>query len=194
MTTTSPRYAVGALVLSFTLAVVGCSSDDSSPDATTTSSGGSEPSGDAVEIPQVDVSEVDDYVVGTDVAVGQTADAGGLLITVESISAGDETPEPDSGAATTINVAATVENTTDLELAGPDVYTVCADDGRGAIALETSEIASLETVPAGGSLGGTYVVGVPDDCTEVLLQARVLPTEVGGDHIAQWAVPPDVLS
>ncbi|MCZ7529807.1 MAG: hypothetical protein M5U31_05375 [Acidimicrobiia bacterium] len=187
---------VGGAVL--VVALAGCSSDDSGSDATTTTavpstSGGSEPTGDVVEVPQVVLSDTDDYAHGTDVSIGQTADAGGVLITVESIAPGTEELNPESGSSTTIDVVATVENSTDVDLAGPDVYTVCADDGRSAIALESSEIASLETVTAGESLSGAYFVDVPGDCTEVLLQARVLSTQGGTDHIAQWRVPPEAM-
>ncbi|MEZ5171603.1 MAG: hypothetical protein R3A49_12790 [Acidimicrobiia bacterium] len=191
---TSRWHVAGAAVIAVALA--GCSSGDGSSGdtgTTTSTTAGSAPAEDVVEVPQVSSDTAGDYVAGTDVAIGRTADAGGLLITVESIAAGDVAPEPDDGAGTTIDVVATLENTTDLDLAGPDVYTVCTDDGRTATTPETSDTSPLETVPAGESRNADYVVGVPDDCTEVLLQARVLPTDAGGDHIAQWTIPSDAL-
>lgn len=196
MLTRDPRPLVIALVacVAIGVTVTGCSSNGGSSDGTTTTSADSPPIGDVVEIPQADVDAAGDYVIGTDVPLGQTADAGGLLITVESIAAGDVAPEPDDGATTTIDVVATVENSTDVDLSGPDVYVVCTDDGRFSTALESSEIGFLETLAPGETLSGTYVVGVPDACGGPLLQARVLPTEVGGDHIAQWTVPTDAVS
>ncbi len=130
----SKWLVVGAAVL--VVALAGCSSDDGSSDDTTTTTSvpstaeGSQPTGDVVEIPQVVLSDTDDYAHGTDVSIGQTADAGGVLITVESIAPGTQEPDPEGDSSTTIDVVATVENSTDTDLAGPDVYTVCADDGR----------------------------------------------------------------
>lgn len=198
MTPRSTPHLIRALVLA--VVVVACSSNNGASDSTTTSHAApsttesSGPSGDVVEIPQVVLADTDDYVHGTDVPIGQTADAGGVLITVESISPGTQEPDPAGDPVATIDVVAAVENSTDADLAGPDVYTVCADDGRSAIALDSSEIGSLETVAAGESVSGLYFVGVPDDCNDVLLQARVLSTEGGTDHIAQWSVPPDAVT
>ena len=192
----SRRCVVGATVL--VVALAGCSSGDSTSNGTTTTeppalTGGSEPDGDVVEIPQVVLSDTDDYAEGTTVSVGQTADADGVLITVASISPGTQEPDPAGDSVATIDVDSTVENSTDTDLAGPDFYTVCADDGRFAIALDSSEIGSLAPIAADESVNGLYFIGVPDDCNEVLLQARVLSTQGGTDHIAQWSVPPEAL-
>lgn len=120
----SGRHAVGEAIIAVALA--GCS-------------------------PPVVLSDTDDYAHGTDLSIGQTADADGVLITVGSIAPGTQEPDLESDSVATIDVVATVENSTDTDLAGPD------------------------------------------DCDEVLLQARVLSTRGGTDHIAQWSVPPEAL-
>ncbi len=181
-----------AAAIALTLAGAACSSDDDGDGDSVNSP--SEPTGDVVDIAPADPEAAGDFIEGMRVDIGQTGDADGLLLTVESIRAGTEEPDPASGAASTIDVQASVENSTDAELAGPDVYAVCATDGRVAIALDSSEIEYLVPLDPGESTSGRYVVGVPDDCDEVLMQARVLATDTGPDRIAEWAVPADALA
>lgn len=188
-----------ALLLGLGL-LAGCGDDGSDTDGgdagagtdgtTAPADGGSASEGDVVDVPAAPpLGEFDAFVPGTPVEVGQVADMGAIRVVVEGFEPG---PTSDAGA-TTIDVEMVVDNVVDGRVFVPDVYTVCAADGRGGIATTAGDLEILAPLDAGEVAEGTMNVEVVDGCDDLLLQVLSQNETSATPPIAEYTVPPDVL-
>jgi hypothetical protein len=180
------RHRILAVCLILALTAVACGDDGGSDPSTTegdpdvTSDDGGPTSTVDVVVPQTDPALAGVYLEGEPVAVGAVAEMGPLIVTVEDIGA-------DTGNGS-LSVQMRTENPSADAQSGPDVYSVCTEDGRFALASADSEIQSLETLDPGSTSAGVAEIEVPQDCGDLVVQVRVLAVTPGGDHIAQYPV------
>lgn len=165
-------------VVAIGAALAGCGDDDADdPAATTDTAAGVGTSVTEAGEAAVVIEPADSPTSrGRELTLGTTGDFAGVLVTVDDITASDTEPvSPD--AAGTVEVALTVQNTTDGEAVAPSASVLCDDLTAGAGAAHPSDVMT-DTVEPGATVSGAVVLDVPADCDgPALVLARLAGVE-----------------